>query len=139
MAFTRNLSFSLTGSFVLILLVIAIIFTSKKPPDPVEPDRAFELLYEVVAREDVSYPGRDRMVFRVVLETSKIPSRKSVMDVATQIWSNGNTKWDDFTILAYLQGMDWQSFAYLIIKFTEYGFQEYEVNEAAITAMQWAE
>jgi hypothetical protein len=80
--------------------------------------------HRVVARQDVSYRGAQRMAYRVVLDVQEIPSEPAMCETAKAIWKNGNTRWDEFTVWLYLPDMNTRSLAYVTAEFRPSGLKE---------------
>lgn len=94
--------------------------------------RAKALKYTVVEKQDVSYLGTPRMVFRVVVKTNRIPSEAQLKDIAISLWKDGNKHWKEFTVFMYLPYMDTHSVAYGIGRFVPQGLKEFEIDDYAI-------
>ncbi len=94
--------------------------------------RTKPLKYTVVERQDISYLGTPRMVFRVVVETNRIPSEAELKEIAIQLWRDGNKHWKEFTVFMYLPYMDIHSIAYGIGEFRPQGLKEFEIQDFAI-------
>ena len=77
------------------------------PPKSARPSKKIEgiLDYKIVGKEDVSYRGTARMVFRVVVKVTRKPSEEQLRKTAIQIWENGNRDWEEFTVFMYLPEM----------------------------------
>ena len=90
------------------------------------------LKYKIVERKDISYPGVRRMVFRVVMEAVKLPSEEQLKKIAIDLWVNGNTVWDEFTVFIYLPNMDTNNIAYGVGEFNQKGLKELIINQDAL-------
>ena len=96
-----------------------------------------ELKYHIVAREDVSYLGTPRMVFRVMLEVAEIPTEESMRALADELWNNGNKDWKEFTVFLYLPTMDTSFLAYGIAEYRPHGLQKFEISTLAVMDTKW--
>ena len=106
------------------------------PGGAAEPASA-TLEYRIVNREDVNYLGAERMVYRVVVNVTELPSQQSMRSLAQDLWQRGNQIWDEFTVFLYLPDMDTNSLAYGIGKFNRAGLKEFHVLEAALWGTKW--
>ena len=95
------------------------------------------LKYRIVAREDVSYAGTPRMVFRVVVNVDQIPSGAQLKKAARQIREDGNTHWKEFTVFTYLPDMDTGNVAYAVAEFRPYGLKEFRIQDFALYGTKW--
>jgi len=104
------------------------------PPEPIKSSGkvAKILKYKIVAKEDISYRGTPRMVFRVVVEADYIPPEDQLKKIATQIWENGNKGYKEFTVFIYLPDMDTKNIAYGIGEFSPYGLKEFKIQDYAL-------
>jgi len=144
------------GSWVavvfLVLVIVGVFFSEDDPTDSVEPETPLltpdaptgsttaaptVLPFRIVARDDISYPGTQRMTFRVELDVQEIPSEPDMCDTALAIWQNGNTQWDEFTVWLYLPGMDTGGFAYVTAEFRPSGLLEFTVLPEALYFTDW--
>ena len=96
-----------------------------------------ELRYRVVKRQDVSYLGSQRMVFRVLLEVDQVPPQAAMTSVAERLWQDGNRGWDEFTVFLYLPEMNTNSMAYGVGEFGKRGLKEFKINEYALGGTKW--
>lgn len=113
---------------------------SANPAEVLEADQASKtglLPYRVLERNDISYPGRSRMTCRVLVEAATIPTKDALREIATSVWRDGNQNLDDFTVFAYLPGMDARSAAYAIVEFTSSGAKGVEIQDFALIGTKW--
>lgn len=87
------------------------------------------LRYQVAEKQDISYLGRSRMVYRVVIETDEPPKDESVRGIVNRIWRQHGQAYDEFTVFCYLQDMETSGVAYAIAEFRTSGLQEFSVNQ----------
>jgi len=73
--------------------------------------------YKIVEKKDISYPGVQRMTYKIVISKSLI--EQEIKSITTSIWEKGNKKWDDFTVFVYLPDMDTKLAAYFISEFNK--------------------
>ena len=97
------------------------------------------LTYRIVARQDVSYRGSQRMTYRVALDVPEIPSEPAMCETAKAIWQNGNTRWDEFTVWMYLPGMNTRSLAFVTAEFRPSGLIQFTVASFALWDTKWQE
>jgi hypothetical protein len=95
--------------------------------------------YEIVEKEDISYLGNPRMVYRIVLKIEKLPTKKELQEICTFLWKKGNQHYSDFTIFSYMPGMDTHSTAYGIAEFKPSGLDYIKVNKWALLGTKWGE
>lgn len=95
------------------------------------------LKYQIVKKEDVSYRGSARMVYRIVLDVRQIPSKLAMKEVAKSIWKKGNTQWDEFTVFIYLPGMRTNSSAYGVGEFRPDRMLEFRTQDFALYGTKW--
>lgn len=101
-------------------------------------DTAQTLEYDVVEKDDISYPGTPRMAYRVVVKTDVIPSKNQIQETAKNIWKNGNENWKEFTVFIYLTGMEvGRAVPYGIGSFGPSGLRKFEVNDYALYGTKW--
>ena len=109
------------------------------PKKPVGKDTTSisHLKYQIVKKEDVSYRGSSRMVYRIVLDVQQIPSESAMKEVAKSIWKNGNTQWDEFTVFIYLPGMKTNSSAYGVGEFRPDKMLKFGIQDFALYGTKW--
>ena len=104
---------------------------SASRPDPAEEVavRAEDLGHRIAQKQDVSYFGRSRMVYRVAMEADAPPTNESVKRVALSIWQQYGKEYDEFTVFCYLKDMNTSGAAYATAEFRRNGLKEFNVNE----------
>lgn len=110
------------------------VYASLLKPNPYQPptrlsSAAESSQYRIAQREDVSYRGSQRMVFRVQINSQDVPSEATMRTLATRIWNDGNRGWDEFTVFLYLPGMKTNSVAYGIGEFGKSGLKDFNINK----------
>jgi len=95
------------------------------------------LRYEIAEKKDISFAGTSRMVYRVVLNVTNLPSENEMKATAKSIWENGNRNWGEFTVFMYLPEMDVEWVAYGIGEFRPSGLLEFKINESALIDTKW--
>lgn len=90
------------------------------------------LTYSVINREKISSSGSSKMVYRIVFDVEEIPSQESMRETAESVWTNGNTKWEEFTVFGYLPGMDVGSAAYAVAKVRQTGMTDFRIQSFAL-------
>ncbi len=83
------------------------------------------LEYEIIKKQKVGLPTDNNMVYRIVVSVEEIPTDKQMKKTATEIWKNGNTNWNEFTVFIYLPEMDLNYSAYGIFEFTPSGLNNF--------------
>lgn len=81
--------------------------------------------YTIYSKEDISFTGLKRMVYRIELNVEIVPEETELKNSTIEIWKNGNKHWDDFTIFYYLPDMDKNGSAFTIAEFTPYGLKSF--------------
>jgi len=97
------------------------------------------LSYRIVKKQDISYANTPRMVYRVVLDVTDIPSEIQMKRTASYIWENGNKHWKEFTVFMYLPGMNTSGAALGIGEFRPYGLKEFKVQGFVLAGTKWEE
>ena len=95
------------------------------------------LKYRITKKEDISFMGTSRMVYRIILEVSSVPTEKELKNTATQIWGNGNKTWQEFTVFMYMPEMDIESTAFGVGEFRPNGLLRFNRNEYTLTGTKW--
>lgn len=90
------------------------------------------LKYRISEKQDVSYPGTPRMVYRVIIDISQLPTENQMRELAKSLWNDGNTHWVEFTVFLYLPNMNTNSVAYGRAEFRQTGLKEFEVQSIAL-------
>ena len=117
--------------FVWTIGLITISFTDV-------PAWAEELLpYRVVEKQDLSYPGKSRMTYRVVFDVEKFPDKIVLKETANKVWQKSGKGFDEFTVFGYLPEMDTENVAYVVANFTPKGLQEFKVNDISAYGTKW--
>ncbi len=107
------------------------------PDKPSNISSAQSTSYKIVEKKDISYLNNSRMVYRVVLDVNKLPSKEEVKRISVSIWSNGNKGWDEFTVFTYLPGMNTQSTAYGAAEFSRSGLKEFSIYDYSLYGTKW--
>lgn len=121
---------------------LGYVYAPLLKPNPPEKARVSKaksgiLKHRVVAREDVSYRGCARMVFRVVVEVNRIPPKDQLKTTAIAIWKAGNQGWDEFYVYMYLPDMDTRDLAYGVGEFTPNGLKDFRIQDFALYGTRW--
>ncbi|GMR24928.1 MAG: hypothetical protein BMS9Abin39_0199 [Ignavibacteria bacterium] len=121
---------------------LGYIYAPLLKPNPLESTKlsrkSTEILkYKIVNREDVSYGGTPRMVFRIVVNVNRIPSEDQLKKTAKHIWENGNKGWEEFTVFMYLPDMDIKNIAYGVGEFRPNGLKEFKIQNYALYGTKW--
>ena len=128
----KLLRYSLTSCLFLFLLVSC----SSQSSDSTAQVQS-DLDYRIVAREDISYAGTPRMVFRVMLEVAEIPTESSIRALAEELWKNGNKNWKEFTVFFYLPTMDTSFLAYGIAEYRPHGLKDFDISTLSLMDTKW--
>ncbi len=111
---------------------LGFVYAPLLKPTPVNKSSAKKsggtLKYEIVDKEDISYQGTPRMVYRVVVQVNQKPSENELKKTAKQIWKKHGKGWEEFTVFIYLPGMDTNDAAYGAGEFKSYGLKEFRVQ-----------
>jgi len=124
------------GIFFLIIIIAVVISSIGEEKKLTETEIGI-LKYTIVDKEDISYAGTPRMVYRVVIEVEKIPANEQLEKIALQIWKNGNKDWKEFTVFMYLPDMDTKLAAYGVAEFRPQGLKEFRIQEFALYGTKW--
>lgn len=119
------------------LLILSMCFNCRQDDATPQQRVANVLQFRIAEKQDVSYAGTTRMVYRIVLTTETIPTKTTMRATAIALWKNGNTSWKEFTVFMYLPGMDYNSMAYGIGEFTPRGLSEFKVSDFALYGTKW--
>jgi hypothetical protein len=112
-------------TLIVVLLVCALAFGA-------EP-----YTYRLMDKQDTSYGGTKRMVYRVYLNTQSIPDNERMKATANQVWQDGNRKWNEFTVFMIFGKLkDFNAGAYGIVKFTPSGMSELLVNNVPLQMLE---
>ena len=95
------------------------------------------LKYSVVAKQDISYAGTNRVIYKVLAETIELPSAGPREELAQHLWREGNRNLDEFTVFIYLPGMDTNLTAYGIGEFSPIGLKYFRVQKFALYGTKW--
>lgn len=95
------------------------------------------LKYHIIKKQKVGFANSNRMVYRIIVDVSRIPSLNEMKQTATYIWKNGNKKWSEFTVFVYLPGMDLKYSAYGIFEFDPSGITNYYKLESSLYDTKW--
>lgn len=93
--------------------------------------------YKTIEKQDVSYLGKSRMVYRIIIQSNKLPSEQELKEISNAIWKKGNTKWDEFTVFSYMPGMNTGSTAYSVAEFRPSGMIDFNINDYALIGTKW--
>ncbi|MDA2928062.1 hypothetical protein MYX78_12680 [Acidobacteria bacterium AH-259-G07] len=118
------------------LLILTTCAGSEQPSSP-SASQEPPLQYRVVAREDVSYAGTPRMVYRIVFDVDQIPGEESIRQTSISIWNDGKTGWKEFTIFGYLPEMETRSLAYSVAEFAQEGLKEFRIQDTSLLGTKW--
>ena len=78
--------------------------------------------HTIRGRRDYSIAGGpQRMQYNVEVKAAELPSKNQLAHVARAIWSDGNTRWSQFTVMLFLPGMSTKGAAYGVAVFTPLG------------------
>lgn len=121
---------------------LGYVYAPLLKPNPLEPIKLSRkstgiLKYKIVAREDVSYRGTPRMVFRIIVNVNRIPSEVQLKKTAKYIWENGNKGWKEFTVFMYLPDMDTNNVAFGVGEFRPYGLKEFRIQDYSLYGTKW--
>ncbi len=93
--------------------------------------------YEVIERKDISYAGKPRMAYRVVLNAGELPSEAEMRRTAEAIWGDGNKHWSEFTIFMYMRGMDTEGASYVVAEFRASRLADFKIQDFALYGTKW--
>lgn len=110
-------------------LTLVLTIFSFSYAEGIVPQEKTLLPYKVVDKQDVSYLGTSRMVVRVMVDVEDIPTKAELKRIAEAIWTNGNTRWAEFTVFLYLPEMDIHSIAYGLGEYTPSGLKEFMIQD----------
>ena len=126
-------------SIIFSILILTSCVDSEPAPTQLTTDQSPPLAYTIVAREDISFAGTPRMVYRVVFDVDQIPSEESIRQTSSNIWLNNNTHWKEFTVFGFLPEMETDSVAYSVGEFTPDGLKEFRVQDSSLLETKWDE
>jgi len=95
------------------------------------------LKYEIVEKDDTSYAGTPRMVYRVVVRSDSIPSEEAIRSTAIAVENTVSKTWKEFTVFLYLPDMNTASFAYGVAEFRGHNLSSFQINETALYGTKW--
>lgn len=95
------------------------------------------LTYRIVERQDISYAGTPRMVFRVLVDVNTVPLDNQLKQISMRIWEKANGRWKEFTVFIYLPDMDISHVAYAIAEFRPQGLSSFKVQDSALYGTRW--
>jgi len=96
------------------------------------------LPYEIVKREDYSYSMVRRMVYRIVVDVSVLPTKSELEEIAFAIYKGvEEEKWDEFTIFAYLAEMGTDLIAYYVAEFQNNKLAISEIQKHSVYGTKW--
>ncbi|MCH7619915.1 MAG: hypothetical protein IH880_09155 [Candidatus Marinimicrobia bacterium] len=125
------------------ILTMVILFSFSCAEDKIEPQvnttRVTKSLlpFRIVEKKDVSYAGTPRMVVRVLVNVEKIPIEDELKRISDALWTDGNTRWAEFTVFLYLPEMNIHSIAYGIGEYRPSGLKEFKTQEIALFGTKW--
>lgn len=89
--------------------------------------------YRVMEKQDTSYGGTKRMVYRLYLNTQVAPDQDRMKATAEQVWRDGNRRWNEFTVfMIFGQIKDFNAGAYGIAEFTPSGLIDFQINSVPL-------
>lgn len=95
------------------------------------------LEYTTVKTQDISYANTPKMVHRIVLNVTGIPSEAEIKATALHIWEFGNKKWSEFTVFMYLPDTNTNGEAFAVAEFRPQGLKELRVQTLALAGTKW--
>lgn len=96
------------------------------------------LPYQVIVKKDISYIGKSRMVYRVLLNVESIPIESIIRNTAYKIWESSQKKYDLLTIFMYLPKMDYNDVAYVVAEFDNSSIVKFEIQDYALSGTIWS-
>ena len=101
-------------------------------------EKKYQILqYYIVEKQDISYAGNPRMVYRLVLDVIQLPSDEHIKYTVKEVWNSGNKNWKEFTVFVYLPEMYTGGVAYIIGEFNQQGLIDFKKNEKALLGTKW--
>jgi len=96
------------------------------------------LSYEIVKKEDYSYSTVRRMMYRIVVDVSILPTKDELEEIALAILKDvKKEKWDEFTIFAYLAEMGTDLIAYYVAEFQNNKLAISEIQKHSVYGTKW--
>jgi hypothetical protein len=90
------------------------------------------LPYGTIDKEVYATRTSHNVVVRIMITTDTVPCAVAVRATAAEVWKNGNTLWDRFTVVCYLRLTGAENAAYAIAEFTPAGPANFQINEFAL-------
>jgi hypothetical protein len=128
-----HFSASAKRSFALAFGALGLIGCGGEPAA----DGGKALPYAVVERNDASIAERERMNHRVVLKVDRVPTEAEMRVTVHQVWEDGGQQYREFTVFAYLPGLDTHGPAFAIAEYTPSGLAKFRLNETALYGTKW--
>jgi len=94
-------------------------------------------VFTIKNKKDISFAGKSKMVYRIILNNNTLPSELVMKNIGNQLWKDGNTKWNDFTVFIYLTGMNSTGAAYGVCNFNEKGLINFMTNKYSLYGTKW--
>lgn len=105
--------------------------------DVVSVEEHQHLTYRIFERQDISYAGTPRMLFRVLVDVNTVPADNQLKQISRRIWEKADGRWKEFTVFIYLPDMDISSVAYAVVEFRPEGLASFKVQDYALYGTKW--
>lgn len=113
----------MTGKIFIPCLIFLILFSTQA-------FAANPYRYRVINKNDYSYTGKSRIVYRIYIETDRPVNKIRLKATARSIWRHGNQKWDEFTVfMVYGEVKNFRFGACASAKFNPYGMEDFWVTD----------
>jgi hypothetical protein len=95
------------------------------------------LRYNILKKEDISFAGVQRMVYRIILDVNYLPTEEEMKKTAINIWENGNKNWEEFTVFIYMPGQITDGPAFGIAEFNQMRLVSFISSKSTLYGTKW--
>lgn len=95
------------------------------------------LKFDILKKEDISFAGVQRMVYRINLDVNSLPTDEEMKKTAISIWENGNKKWKEFTVFMYMPEQITDGPAFGIAEFNQMQLTSFSSIESTLYGTKW--
>lgn len=95
------------------------------------------LRFNILKKENISFAGVQRMVYRIVLDVNSLPTEEEMKKTAINIWENGNKNWEEFTVFIYMPEQITDGPAFGIAEFNQMRLISFISSESTLYGTKW--
>ena len=118
---------------VLLLLMLTTILITSCNNKKVEKEI---LPFKTLKKEKVGLKSQNRATQKIIVQTENLPTEDVLKNTGKSIWKY-NSKYDEFTVFIYLEGMDTNYKAYSIIEFNSKKMTDFMILESSLIDTKW--